>query len=145
MSNTPGSTVLVTLIVGGLASSAVAQTRGTPPDSAKAVLTLGAADRGLVELRGETINDFRLYLSAEQSRIGWWLDDTLYLYTLRGEAHDQRAMTLFNLLRQSGLASFIAERHGKRPPGMNPHAEVRALHLAAVPGSITEESSRSQE
>ncbi len=135
---------VIALLV-GVAPTADAQPRQAGPDSVRAVLGLGSADKGLVELRGETVNDFRLYLGADTSRVGWWLEDTLYLYTLRGAGHDARAMQLFALLRQNGLASFLTERHGKRPPGMSPAVEVRALQMATIPGTITDESPRLQD
>ena len=134
--------VLLTIVGCNLAGWVWAQNRNVSPDSASAVLGMTLADKGLVELRGETVGDFRLYTSAELSRIGWWLDATLYLYTLRGEGHDRRAMDLFALLKQNGLASFIAERHGKRPAGMSAYVEVRALHLTAIPGGLSDEAIR---
>jgi hypothetical protein len=102
------------------------------PDSLSSVFGLDLDKEALEELSGVGLLEFRLYTSAERSRIAWMRGDVLYIYSLDGDRHDERALALLAALRASELWSFVARRQGGRLRQYTEAREVLAIQLQAI-------------
>ncbi len=119
-------TVLALLVAPSLAAAGSSR---DDPDSLAMVLDFDLVREKLEEHSGMGVFEFRLYTGTDASKIAWWRDEKLYLYTVVGDQHDERALALLGRLQQNGLASFVVARHPDRRARFTDIYEVHALQI----------------
>ncbi|MCP4221593.1 MAG: hypothetical protein GY765_43615 [bacterium] len=80
------------------------------PDSIRYILDMQVEGRTRMELSGEEVTEFRFYTTTSYSCVVWKYRKEFYVYSFNDDRHVSRAGTVFKLLKENGLSTFVALR-----------------------------------